>query len=61
MAEARGGARTCGGRGDRRWSVSLGGRSNGLAVDVTNRVTANGSKVRLWTALGNAHQQWSRA
>jgi hypothetical protein len=55
---------TCNGKNSQKWWFRLDGsvvnRSNGLAIDVTNWATANGSPVELWTALGNATQRWSR-
>lgn len=54
----------CNGKTSQKWWSRLDGsvvnRSNGLAIDVTNWATANGSPVELWTALGNATQRWSR-
>ncbi|MFF1473208.1 RICIN domain-containing protein [Streptomyces mirabilis] len=54
----------CNGKSSQKWWFRLDGsvvnRSNGLAIDVTNWATANGSPVALWTALGNATQRWSR-
>ncbi|WP_435852754.1 RICIN domain-containing protein [Streptomyces mirabilis] len=54
----------CNGKSSQKWWFRLDGsvvnRSNGLAIDVTNWATANGSPVELWTALGNATQRWSR-
>ncbi|WP_328543808.1 RICIN domain-containing protein [Streptomyces europaeiscabiei] len=54
----------CNGKSSQKWWFRLDGsvvnRSNGLAVDVGNWKTANGSPVQLWTALGNATQRWSR-
>ncbi|MEU2281608.1 RICIN domain-containing protein [Streptomyces sp. NPDC013178] len=56
---------TCNGKTSQKWWFRVDGsvinRSNGLAIDVTNGGTANGSKAQLWTALGNATQRWSRA
>ncbi|MDR6976079.1 hypothetical protein J2X68_002767 [Streptomyces sp. 3330] len=56
---------TCNGKTSQKWSFRVDGtianRSNGLAVDVTDGATANGSKVQLWTPLGDADQVWSRA
>ncbi|WTB39402.1 RICIN domain-containing protein [Streptomyces sp. NBC_00827] len=55
----------CNGKSSQKWWFRLDGsvvnRSNGLALDVNNWATANGSPVQLWTALGNATQRWSRA
>ncbi|MFJ1811125.1 MULTISPECIES: RICIN domain-containing protein [unclassified Streptomyces] len=54
----------CNGKSSQKWWFRLDGsvinRSNGLAIDVGNWATANGSPVQLWTALGNATQRWSR-
>nr|WP_308298858.1 RICIN domain-containing protein [Streptomyces sp. GESEQ-35] len=55
----------CNGKSSQRWSFRVDGtianRSNGLAIDVTDWGTANGSKVGLWTGLGNATQTWTRS
>ncbi|MEV2193039.1 RICIN domain-containing protein [Streptomyces phaeochromogenes] len=55
----------CNGKSSQKWSFRVDGtitnRSNGLAIDVTNWGTANGSKVQLWTGLGNATQTWTRS
>ncbi|MEV7394981.1 RICIN domain-containing protein [Streptomyces sp. NPDC091215] len=54
----------CNGKTSQQWAFRVDGtivnRSNGLVIDVTNWGTANGSKVELWTGLGNATQTWSR-
>nr|WTA00759.1 RICIN domain-containing protein [Streptomyces sp. NBC_00857] len=54
----------CNGKAGQKWAFrvdgTIGNRSNGLVVDVTNWGTANGSLVALWTGLGNGTQQWSR-
>lgn len=54
----------CNGTAGPKWSFrvdwAIDDRSDGLAVDVTDRGTAYGSPVRLWTAPGNADQSWSR-
>jgi hypothetical protein len=54
----------CNGRTSQKWWFRLDGsvinRSNGLAIDVSDWRTANGSPVQLWTALGNATQAWNR-
>lgn len=54
----------CNGKAYQKWAFrvdgTIGNRSNGLVVDVTNWGTANGSLVALWTGLGNGTQQWSR-
>ncbi|MDR6976070.1 hypothetical protein J2X68_002758 [Streptomyces sp. 3330] len=39
---------------------TIGDRCDGLAVDATDRGTADGSPMRPWTALGNADRSWSR-
>ncbi|WP_329310831.1 RICIN domain-containing protein [Streptomyces sp. NBC_01262] len=55
----------CNGKNSQKWAFRLDGtivnRSNGLVIDVTSWGTANGSKVQLYTGLGNATQKWSRA
>jgi hypothetical protein len=54
----------CNGKSSQKWWFRVDGtitnRSNGLAIDVAGWAKANGSKVQLWTPLGNATQQWSR-
>lgn len=54
----------CNGSSSQRWSTRLDGsiinRSNGLALDVSNRAVANGSPVQLWRALGTSNQTWTR-
>nr|WSY57696.1 ricin-type beta-trefoil lectin domain protein [Streptomyces sp. NBC_00886] len=53
----------CNGKTSQKWWFRLNGsvinRSNGLAIDVES-ATDDGSKVQLWTALGNPTQTWSR-
>ncbi|MFJ2813138.1 RICIN domain-containing protein [Streptomyces sp. NPDC087294] len=38
---------------------TIANRSGGLVLDVTSWGTVNGSRVQLWTPLGNATQTWS--
>ncbi|MER5429140.1 RICIN domain-containing protein [Streptomyces sp. NPDC002588] len=55
----------CNGKTSQQWAFRVDGtivnRSNGLVVDVTNWGKSNGSKVQLWTGLGNATQTWTRS
>jgi hypothetical protein len=55
----------CNGKSGQKWAFrvdgTIGNRSNGLVIDVTDWGTANGSKVELWTGLGNATQTWTRS
>jgi len=54
----------CNGKPSQLWNANSDGtitnRLSGLAIDVANWATANGSPVQLWTRLGNNTQRWTR-
>jgi hypothetical protein len=54
----------CNGKPSQLWNTNSDGtitnRLSGLAIDVANWATANGSPVQLWTRLGNNTQRWTR-
>ncbi|HXR70379.1 RICIN domain-containing protein, partial [Actinocrinis sp.] len=38
---------------------SITGVQSGLCLDVTNKSTANGALIQLWTCWGGSNEQWT--
>jgi hypothetical protein len=52
----------CDGSANQRWTGNTGGTItgvSGLCLDVNGAITADGTKVVLWTCHGGAGQQWT--